>query len=57
MIPKISIAIAEGSRFMVLHPVSVVYILPAKSNKPAHKPGIMSNTFKGKKGWWGGSKD
>jgi hypothetical protein len=37
--------------------LSIVYILPAKTNKPAQKPGVMSNTFKGKKGWWGGSKD
>jgi len=37
--------------------VSLVYVLPPKSNKPAHKPGIMRDAFPGKQGWWGKSKD
>ena len=36
--------------------ITAVYILPPRTNKPAHRPGIM-NKNKGRQGWWGSTPD
>jgi hypothetical protein len=36
---------------------SVIYIFPAKTNRPKPKPGILSNPNPGNGGWWGNTRN